>query len=62
MSTDYSNRYVFEAEWYDKVACILKKFHLYYYPSNNTIELVCIKLIQINLQKKNYLYNPYVLV
>lgn len=45
MSTDYSNRYVFEAEWYDKVACMLRKFYLYYYPSNNTIELVCIKLI-----------------
>lgn len=45
MSTDYSNRYVFKAEWYDKVACILKKFYLYYYPSNNTIELVCIKLV-----------------
>ena len=43
MSTDYSNRYVFEAEWYDKVACILKKFYLYYYPSDNTIELVRIK-------------------
>lgn len=43
MSTDYSNRYVFEAEWYDKVACILKKFYLYYYPSNNTIELFDLK-------------------
>ncbi|XP_070160086.1 nucleoside diphosphate kinase homolog 7 isoform X2 [Polyergus mexicanus] len=43
MSTDYSNRYVFEAEWYDTVACILKKFYLYYYPSNNTIELFDLK-------------------
>lgn len=62
MSTDYSDRYVFEAEWYDTVACILKKFYLYYYPSNNTIELVCIDLIQIHIVEKNYLYYPYFLV
>jgi len=42
MSTDYGDRYVFEAEWYDKVACMLKKFYLYYYPSDNTVELVCV--------------------
>lgn len=41
MSTDYAERYIFEAEWYDKIACILKKFYLYYYPVDNTVELVC---------------------
>ncbi|CAL1676913.1 unnamed protein product [Lasius platythorax] len=51
MSTDYSNRYVFEAEWYDKVACILKKFYLYYYPSNNTIELFDLKTRKIFLKR-----------
>ncbi|XP_071625852.1 nucleoside diphosphate kinase homolog 7 isoform X2 [Temnothorax longispinosus] len=40
---DYSNRYVFEAEWYDQVACMLKKFYLYYYPSDNTVELFDLK-------------------
>lgn len=49
MSTDYSDKYVFEAEWYDKTACIMKKFYLYYYPSDNTVELVCIKLTQIDI-------------
>ncbi|XP_024869151.1 nucleoside diphosphate kinase 7-like [Temnothorax curvispinosus] len=43
MSADYSNRYVFEAEWYDQVACMLKKFYLYYYPSDNTVELFDLK-------------------
>ncbi|KYN08336.1 Nucleoside diphosphate kinase 7 [Cyphomyrmex costatus] len=43
MSADHSDRYVFEAEWYDKVACILKKFYLYYYPSDNTVELFDLK-------------------
>lgn len=41
---DYSDRYVFEAEWYDKVASLLKKFYLYYFPSDNTIELVCTQI------------------
>lgn len=35
-------RYVFEAEWFDKVACLTKKFYLYYFPSDNTVELVII--------------------
>lgn len=43
MSMDYSERYIFEAEWYDKVACILKKFYLYYYPADNTVELFDLK-------------------
>ncbi|XP_029156891.1 nucleoside diphosphate kinase 7-like isoform X3 [Nylanderia fulva] len=51
MSTDYSDRYVFEAEWYDNVACILKKFYLYYYPSNNTIELFDLKTRKIFLKR-----------
>ncbi|XP_066601082.1 nucleoside diphosphate kinase homolog 7 isoform X2 [Prorops nasuta] len=37
--TDYMERYTFEAEWYDKVACTLKKFYFYYFPADNTIEL-----------------------
>lgn len=43
MSADYGDRYVFEAEWYDQVACVLKKFYLYYYPSDNTVELFDLK-------------------
>jgi len=38
--SDHNDRYVFEAEWYDKIACMLKKFYLYYYSSDNTVELV----------------------
>ncbi|XP_070512537.1 nucleoside diphosphate kinase homolog 7-like isoform X1 [Cardiocondyla obscurior] len=43
MSTDCSNRYAFEAEWYDKIACMLKKFYVYYYPFDNTVELFDLK-------------------
>lgn len=49
MSTDYSERYVFEAEWYDKIASLLKKFYLYYFPSDNTIELVRTSYYKFNV-------------
>lgn len=40
MSADITDKYSFEAEWYDKFASIMKKFYLYYYPSDNSVELV----------------------
>lgn len=40
MSVDHNEKYIFEAEWYDKIATTLKKFYLYYYPYDNTVELV----------------------
>ncbi|XP_043461307.1 nucleoside diphosphate kinase 7 [Leptopilina heterotoma] len=42
MSTD-SERYVFEAEWHDKMACITRKFLLYYYLTDNSVELFDVK-------------------
>jgi len=57
MSMDYSNKYAFEAEWYDKIACMLKKFHLYHYPSDNTVELVRMELdIKIELCIENKVF------
>lgn len=38
-----NEKYTFEAEWYDKVASVLKKFYLYYYPFDNTVELFDLK-------------------
>ncbi|XP_033208688.1 nucleoside diphosphate kinase 7 [Belonocnema kinseyi] len=38
-----SERYIFEAEWFDKVACVVKKFLLYYYVSDNSVELYDLK-------------------
>ncbi|XP_060820180.1 nucleoside diphosphate kinase 7 [Bombus pascuorum] len=43
MSVEHNEKYIFEAEWYDKIACVLKKFYLYYYPFDNTVELFDIK-------------------
>ncbi|XP_011505516.1 PREDICTED: nucleoside diphosphate kinase 7, partial [Ceratosolen solmsi marchali] len=38
-----SERYIFEAEWYDKVSFTLKKFYLYFFPSDNSVELFDLK-------------------
>ncbi|XP_076661642.1 nucleoside diphosphate kinase homolog 7 isoform X1 [Halictus rubicundus] len=43
MSVEHNEKYIFEAEWYDKIASILKNFYLYYYPYDNTVELFDIK-------------------
>ncbi|XP_020290848.1 nucleoside diphosphate kinase 7 isoform X2 [Pseudomyrmex gracilis] len=51
MSADHYNRYAFEAEWYDKNACITRKFYLYYYPSDNTIELFDLRTRQTFLRR-----------
>ncbi|XP_024943941.1 nucleoside diphosphate kinase 7 isoform X2 [Cephus cinctus] len=39
----FSERNVFEAEWFDNVASVLRKFYLYYYPADNTVELFDVK-------------------
>lgn len=51
MSVDHNEKYIFEAEWYDKIATILKKFYLYYYPYDNTVELFDIKARKIFLRR-----------
>lgn len=54
MAADYNERYIFEAEWYDKLACILKKFYLYYYPSDSTVELFDLKAKKTFLRRTKY--------
>lgn len=43
MPLDYGEKYTFEAEWFDTIASILRKFILYYYPADNTVEIVSIE-------------------
>jgi hypothetical protein len=33
-------RYVFEAEWFDKAASLIRPYLLTFYPKDNTIEMV----------------------
>lgn len=40
---------VFIAEWYDKLACIEKPFRFFFYPIDNSIEIIDLK------NKKMYL-------
>lgn len=42
MSGDTAGRLIFEAEWLDTMAELVKRFYLYYFPADNTIELVSV--------------------
>lgn len=33
-------RYVFETEWYDQIASIVRHYRITYYPTDKTIEMV----------------------
>lgn len=52
MSGD-AERYIFEAEWYDKVAYTLKKFYLYFFPLDNSVELVSYTLLHFHIYSIN---------
>ncbi|XP_046417965.1 nucleoside diphosphate kinase 7 [Neodiprion fabricii] len=51
MSSDYSEKHTFEAEWFDPVASLLKKFLLYYFPADNTVEIYDIKNRKVFLRR-----------
>ncbi len=36
-------RYAFITEWYDYSAALLRKYTFFYYPSDNTIEMVRVR-------------------
>lgn len=38
--TSTEDRYVFECEWYDQQAEIIRKYLLTYYPKDHTVEMV----------------------
>lgn len=40
MSSATEDRFVFETEWYDERAELIRKYLLTFYPKNSTIEMV----------------------
>lgn len=44
-------RYVFETEWYDQQADIIRKYRLFYFPSTNCIEMWDKKTQNVFLKK-----------
>ena len=40
MSRANEERYVFESEWYDVQAALIRKYLFTFYPADNTIEMV----------------------
>ncbi|XP_008544696.1 nucleoside diphosphate kinase 7 [Microplitis demolitor] len=49
--SDHTEKYIFEAEWFDNASGIFKKFYLYYFPADNTIELFDIKNKKVFLRR-----------
>ncbi len=42
-------RYVFECEWFDQQADLIRKYLITYFPRNHTIEMVTISKVKFNL-------------
>ena len=42
-------RYVFETEWYDQQAAILRAYRVTYYPGDQTVEMVIFDLQKLQL-------------
>ena len=49
-----NSRFCFICEFYDSMAGIVRKYQLYYYPDDNTIEMHDMKIKKIFLKKVNY--------
>lgn len=45
LSVVKEDRYVFETEWYDSQACLIRKYLLTFYPKDQTAEMVSERLI-----------------
>ena len=46
MSRANEERYVFETEWFDIQASLIRKYLFTFYPTDNTIEMVIIQIIK----------------
>lgn len=40
MASSNEDRFVFETEWFDQQAALVRKYLLTYYPKDNTIDMV----------------------
>jgi hypothetical protein len=49
MSRANEERYVFETEWYDIQAALIRKYLFTFYPTDNTIEMVSCNLRVLKL-------------
>jgi nucleoside-diphosphate kinase len=49
--TSNDDSLAFIAEWYDKLACIEKPFRIFFYPIDNSIEIIDIKSKKMHLKR-----------
>lgn len=53
-------RYVFETEWYDQQASLIRAYRVTYYPGDQTVEMVSgVAHIEENYYKKEYIFKYY---
>jgi len=52
MSSKTEDRFIFETEWFDERAELIRPYNLIFYPRNNTIEMVSILLRTMRLFSK----------
>ncbi|XP_061894532.1 nucleoside diphosphate kinase 7 [Entelurus aequoreus] len=51
---DIKDRFAFLAEWYDPTACLLRRYQLFYYPNDNSVEMFDVKNQRIFLRRTKY--------
>jgi nucleoside-diphosphate kinase len=51
MSRANEERYVFETEWFDIQASLIRKYLFTFYPADNTIEMYDLKLKKVFLKR-----------
>lgn len=51
MSRANEERYVFETEWFDIQASLIRKYLFTFYPTDNTIEMVSMTALKIIILK-----------
>ena len=49
--SSFDGRYAFIADWYDPNAALTRKYQLFYYPSDSTVEMVSLYFTQILYQQ-----------
>lgn len=52
MSRANEERYVFETEWFDIQASLIRKYLFTFYPTDNTIEMVSRSPVKMNILRE----------
>ena len=57
--SSFDGRYAFIADWYDPNAALTRKYQLFYYPNDSTVEMVSNYLIHIFIRFYKSIYTRF---